>query len=387
MKIAIITLNNPFEKISGGIESVVYNLSKALVNLGHEVWVVCLGNVNKETIEKREGVNVWILPDKGKKGVFSRSLVFIKSGREVIHELEKKGVEVFNGQGGLSAPLMFFKPKKAKIFLTVHTLDDENIANIKDCIRMRKFKELLGEIVKYPLLKIWRIFYLSRADYLIFVSKAVQEEFKRHYQFLKKKYFLVPNGFPNIITIPKLIAKEYSFIYVGRLDKRKCVDLIVKASKILKDRGYDFSVVIIGNGPWHDDIKKLLNDYKLSEHIRLIGFLPNYNDVLVYISKSRFLILPSSYESDPLVIKEALSRGIPCIVSDIPALTEKIKDMENGFVFKRFSHIDLARVMEKTLKLNEKEYQKLSKNAKSSLKGTSWRDIAKKYSKIFIDYR
>ena len=56
MKIAIFILNNPFEKIVGGIESVVYNLSKSFAKLGHEVWVVCLGNVKNETIEKKEGV-------------------------------------------------------------------------------------------------------------------------------------------------------------------------------------------------------------------------------------------------------------------------------------------------------------------------------------------
>ena len=68
MKIAIITLSNPFERISGGIDSVVYNLSQALISLGHEVWIiVCLGNVRNEMIERRKGVNLWILPDRGAK--------------------------------------------------------------------------------------------------------------------------------------------------------------------------------------------------------------------------------------------------------------------------------------------------------------------------------
>jgi len=197
MKIAIFTLNNPFEKLSGGIESVVYNLSKALVSLGHEVWIVCLGNVKNETMAKREGVNLWILPDNGKQGLFTRSLIFAIRGRRTIRELERRGIKVFNGQGGFSSPLAFFKPKNAEVFLTVHTLDDEEIANIRDYIRIRKFKEALIEVVKYLFLKIWRIFYLSRADYLIFVSRIVQEEFKKHYWFLRKRSVIISNGFPN----------------------------------------------------------------------------------------------------------------------------------------------------------------------------------------------
>jgi len=189
MKIAIITLSNPFERISGGIDSVVYNLSQALTSLGHEVWIVCLGNVKNEIIKKRKGVNLWILPDRGAKGLFRKSLIFAKYGKKIIHRLESKSVKVFNGQGGLSSPLAFYKPKRAKVVLTIHTIDEENIASIKDCIRMRKIKELFLEAIKYLVLKIWRIFYLSKADYLIFVSKVVLNEFKRYYWFSKKETF------------------------------------------------------------------------------------------------------------------------------------------------------------------------------------------------------
>jgi len=382
MKIAIITLNNPFEKIAGGIDSVVYNLSKALIGLGHEVWIVCLGNVKNEIVTKREGVNLWILPDNG-KGLFTRSLIFAICGRRAIRELERRGIKVFNGQGGLSSPLAFFKPKNAKVFLTVHTLDGEEIANIKDCVRIRKFKEALVEAAKYPLLKIWRIFYLSRADYWIFVSKVAQKELKKHYWFLRKRCFLIPNGFHSTEINSKMIGKEYDFIYVGRIDKRKCVDLIIKASKILVNKNYDFSLAIVGRGPWKSDIEKLIYKYNLSKYIHLIGFLNQYEDVLMQILKSKFLILPSLYESDPLVIKEALSLSVPCIVSDIPALTAKIKKGYNGFLFKNLNYKHLADVMEKALFLDSKEYSKMSNNSKKSIENRNWIKVAKEYIKIF----
>jgi len=381
MKIAIIVLNNPFEKISGGIESVVYNLSRALARLGHEVWVVCLGSTKNEVIEKREGVNLWILPDKGARGSFMRSLVFISYGRKIVHKLEKEGIEIFNGQGGLSSPLAFYKPKRAKVILTIHTLDGENVANIKDCIRRKKFKDLLLEIIKYFILKLWRIFYLSRADYLIFVSKIAQEEFKEYYWFIKKPYSIVPNGFPKIDINFKPI-KKYDFIYVGRLDKVKCVDLIIKASKILKDKGYNFSIAIVGDGPWKNDIKRLIHKYNLGKHIHLVGYL-NQKDIFTYIISSKFLILPSSYESDPLVVKEALSLGVPCIVSSIPALREKIKNKFNGFLFKNLDYESLADIMERALNLDEKEYEILSRNARESIINRSWDDVAIEYIKVF----
>jgi len=381
MKIAIFTLNNPFEKICGGIESVVYNLSKSFAKLGHETWVICLGNVKEETIKKIEGVNLWILPDKGTRGLFKRSLIFAKYGKKIVPKLESKGIEIFNGQAGYSSPLAFYKPKKEKVILTVHTMDGENIANIKDCIRMRKFKEAMLELIKYPILKLWRTYYLSKSDALIFVSRIAYNEFKKYYWFLKKKSYIIPNGFPRI-EIPENVEKKYDFIYVGRIAKGKCVDLIIKASKILKEKGLNFSVVIVGSGKWEVFIKELIKKYNLGNNIKLVGYLP-YNEVLKYILKSKFLVLSSSYESDPLVVKESLLLGIPVISSNIPALTGKIKDGFNGFLFKNLDYKSLACVMEKALSLDDKEYHKMSKNAKKSIGNRNWIKVAKEYIEVF----
>ncbi|HEC67279.1 MAG TPA: glycosyltransferase family 1 protein [Candidatus Desulfofervidus auxilii] len=382
MKVAIVTLNNPFEKIKGGIESVVYNLSKALANLGSEIWVVCLGNVKNETIEKKEGVNLWILPDKKAKGLFKRSLVFVRYGKRAISKLQNNGIEIFNGQAGHSSPLAFYKPQKAKVVLTIHTMDGENIANIKDCIRLRKIKEAVSEIIKYPILKLWRIYYLLKSDFLIFVSNVGYNESKKYYWFLKKKPYIIPNGFPKIEDFGNLKKeKKYDFIYAGRIDKRKCVDLIIKASKILNIKGLNFSIIIVGNGGWRRDIEKLIEKHNL-DNIKLIGYI-THDKILEHISKSKFLILPSSYESDPLVIKESLSLGVPVISSDISAHTDKIKNEFNGLLFKNLDYKSLVSVMEKALNLNDEEYDKMSKNAKESIKNRSWVDVAGEYIKFF----
>jgi len=382
MKIAIITLNNPFEKISGGIESAVYNLSRALASLGHEVWIVCLGSVEKHIIRREDNVNLWILPCSKRNGIFTKSLAFIKYGRKAIHELENRGVTIFNGQGGLSSPLVFYKPRKAKVIFTIHTLDGENIANIKDCARMKKNMELMLEIIKYLLLKLWRMLYLSRSDYLIFISKFVREEFLKYYWFLRgKKTFLVQNGFPKEYINLETCEKKYDFCYIGRLDKRKCVDLIVNASRILKG-GYQFSIIIIGDGPWRRDIEKIIEKNSLKQYISIAGYI-TYDKISTYILNSKFLILPSSYEIDPLIVKEALALGTPCIVSNIQPLIERIKDGHNGFLFTCYSYLSLSAAMEKALRLDMESYLRISRNAKLLLERITWDDVAKKYIEIF----
>ena len=144
-----------------------------------------------------------------------------------------------------------------------------------------------------------------------------------------------------------------------------------------------FLVVIVGSGRWEKDIKNLIKKYGLGNNIKLVGYLPLHSDVLKYISKSNFLILPSCCESDGLVVREALSLGVPCIVSNIPALKEKIKNGFNGFLFKNLDYRSLANVMEKALNLSDKEYGKMSKNAKESVINRSWDEVAEEYIEVF----
>ena len=379
MQVAFVTLDDPYEKV-GGIELAVHNLSSNFARLGIKVWVICLSRKRHNiTIEKRKDVYYILLPYDSKTAI-GKILTFIKYGNVVINKLEELGINVFIGQGGYSIPLVLSKPKKAKFILVVHTLDDENIANIKDYLRLRRVRYALFEATKYALLKLWRIIYLNRADYLIFVSKVASNEFKRHYKFLKKQSIVIPNGYPEIeITKSNNIEKKYDFAYIGRIDKRKCVDLVVKASYILKLKGYNFTVLIQGQGALYKYIVELIRRLKLERNIILKEFVKDYNETFNYISRTRFLVLPSCYESDPLILKEALSLGVPCIVSNIPALSHIIKDNINGFLFKAGNYYDLARVMERALGLRDSEYNMLATRATESVKNFTWYNIAKRY--------
>jgi glycosyltransferase involved in cell wall biosynthesis len=380
MKIAFILLDNPFERIAGGIESFVFQLSTALAEIGNEVWVVCLGDIKCETIQQQKNVHLWILPSSA-KNLFLKSISFARYSSRIAKRLDNMNFDIFLGQGGLAAPLFFVKPRNGLVFVTVHTLDGQNIANIKDCLRLGNFKDMILEIAKFLTVKIWRTLYLRRADRLIFVSKSVKLEFMRYYPFLRRKAYVIPNGSPESFVIHPFEEREHDFIFVGRLDKCKCVDVFVKAIEELVKKGYTLSVPIIGTGPYKKRITKLVSDSDLNETISILGYLP-HRDLLEYIGKSKFLVMPSVYESDPLVLKEALAMGTPCIVSNIPSLIELIHNGKNGFVYGGDYHF-LSLSMEKAMKLNSNEFNKLVLSAKDSISQTSWRKISRDYLKVF----
>jgi len=382
LRVAIVTLHNPLEKTFGGIESVVYNLSIALAKLGVETWVLCMGNVKKPTITKKRNVNFWILPDNGYKNILTRSFLFLIKGKKVIKEMEKKlKINIFNGQAGFCAPLVFSSLEKAKKIITIHTHDDENIANIIDCLRTKHFKEAFLEILKLPLLKFWRYIYYSRCEALIFASEYTFRTWKIFYPFVYKKNHIIENGCPNFIN-KKNVKKESDFIYVGRIDKRKGVDLLIKAIHLLKKSEKKLPIVyVVGDGKWKNELENLSKKLNL-KNILFFGY-QNYNSTLNLISKSRFLLLPSNYESCPLVIGEAMALGTPPIVSDIPALKKMVSNGKNGFIFEKNNIEDLSKMIKKAMNIKKDRYLIISRNARASVKDKNWMEIAKKYVSVY----
>jgi len=121
-------------------------------------------------------------------------------------------------------------------------------------------------------------------------------------------------------------SKSNVYLFVGRLSEEKGIDLFCRAITELK-KEYDIQGIVVGDGVLLEQLRK---DYPL---ISFEGW-KSTGEVQDYIQKARALVFPSRcYEGAPLTILEAMSAGLPCIVSDCTSATEIISDRKNGFVF------------------------------------------------------
>lgn len=128
---------------------------------------------------------------------------------------------------------------------------------------------------------------------------------------------------------------EY-FLFVGRLSREKGCEVFCRAITDLGLKG-----VVVGEGP---EGNKLREKFKNSS-IRFVGW-KNRTDVFEYMKKARALIFPSLwYETAGLSVLEALSIGLPCLVSSCCAASDFIKKAEDGCVFSDYE--DLKRKLEK----------------------------------------
>ena len=93
-----------------------------------------------------------------------------------------------------------------------------------------------------------------------------------------------------------------------------------------------------------------------------MGFVSG-NEVDNTFKNYHFSVIPSKwYDNMPNSLIESCINGVPVIVSKIGSLDEIIEDNINGFTFESSNSKSLAHKLESLLKIDEKEYNRLSKN-------------------------
>ena len=143
---------------------------------------------------------------------------------------------------------------------------------------------------------------------------------------------------PNFVKLDDFNAANTSgegFVYIGRLDSRKGIDTLVRASAISSQ-----PVTIVGTGPAENDLKKLSD--RVGAKVRFVGFQTG-EKLRGAVSASLALILPSLlYENGPVSIMEAYALGRPAIGARIGGIPEHIREDETGLTFSPGSSEDLA---------------------------------------------
>jgi glycosyltransferase involved in cell wall biosynthesis len=119
------------------------------------------------------------------------------------------------------------------------------------------------------------------------------------------------------------LANDY-ILYVGSMFKRRNVDSLIKAFKIVLNKIPKSQLVLIGRIPSEDNnILNLIQDKSISDHIIQINYVEDCELNLFY-NAAGVLVYPSSYEGFGLPPLEAMRCGIPVIVSRFASLPEVV---------------------------------------------------------------
>ncbi|MDH4157037.1 MAG: glycosyltransferase [candidate division Zixibacteria bacterium] len=177
-------------------------------------------------------------------------------------------------------------------------------------------------------------FVFPRADALATVATPYAEKLNR---YKPNKVYLLPSTFTtseNQIVkepAPKDISRNH-FLFVGRIDRNKNLQLIVRALAILKKTRPDRKVVvdIVGEGDEYADVVKLAGQFGVADQLNHVGYVRN-DDLQPYYTGAFALLLPSFSELLPKVVIESFTAGTPVIASKVGGIPDMLRDGHNGY--------------------------------------------------------
>lgn len=127
------------------------------------------------------------------------------------------------------------------------------------------------------------------------------------------------------------LEKESFMLYIGRLTSRKGVHYLIKAFQNIKKECRELKLVIAGSGDFEPYLRKIALGTK---DIFFTGFINSIMKKKLLYENSLAVVVPSIYETFPMVVLEAMACGKPIIASNVGGIRSMIKHGKNGFLTK-----------------------------------------------------
>ena len=155
---------------------------------------------------------------------------------------------------------------------------------------------------------------------LLFSDKIVSNNKIAYSQLLYRKLFRIKSGdvIGNAVAaVAGEIERDFygamtRILYAGRLTRQKDVPCLLRALVLVN---FNWSLDLCGTGEQFEEIQCLVSDLGLDGKVEMHGYC---DDISQYYDASDLLVSPSLWEGMPNVLVEAMTRGLPCVVSDIP---------------------------------------------------------------------
>ncbi len=131
-----------------------------------------------------------------------------------------------------------------------------------------------------------------------------------------------------------------TMLYVGRVSKEKNLELLANAFKMLCAQHDNVRLLVVGDGPYKDEMRHVLESYPCA----FPGYLDGSALEEVYASSDVF-VFPSTTDTFGNVVLEAQASGVPVIVTDEGGPAENCLDGETGFIVRGGSEEAMLKAM------------------------------------------
>jgi len=170
-------------------------------------------------------------------------------------------------------------------------------------------------------------------------------EFVGHY--FPAQYTVVPNGVdldrfrPGLEPLPQFSDGKVNLLFVGRLEKRKGLGILLRAYIALKQRLPELRLIVVGDGRMREGYEEYIERNRIPDVV-MAGYV-NPEELPRYHASAHIFCAPNTgKESFGIVLLEAMASGLPVVATDIPGFVQVVAPGRQGMLVRRDDPISLA---------------------------------------------
>jgi glycosyltransferase involved in cell wall biosynthesis len=182
---------------------------------------------------------------------------------------------------------------------------------------------------------------------LVLVSESQLTGLKTLFNWIEEKIQVIPNMIRENMFLPPDVTRStdpFIFIWAGRLEWVKGVDILLKAVRELKTKTeHRFSVRLAGRGSLSGDLMEMTREFEIEDVVHFLGRLSR-TALQEEMQSANCFILPTRYEAFGVVLIEAMASGLPVIATRSGG-PENIVTEESGLLIDTEDSCQLADAM------------------------------------------
>lgn len=212
------------------------------------------------------------------------------------------------------------------------------------------------------------------AEHIITISEFSRNEIAEQLSIPKDKISVAYCGVDTKFYCPaddasdRKIVKKYTddeyILYVGTLEPRKNIPVLLEAFRILSSKNPSLKLILAGKLGWHSEgVSQAIEKSPVKDRIVLTGYISDTEKRALYRNAEAF-VFPSLYEGFGMPPIEAMACGTGCVCADTSSLPEVTKG--NALLFPYDDYEEAASLIQKTIDMkkdNSLECEKLIKTA------------------------
>lgn len=226
-------------------------------------------------------------------------------------------------------------------------------------IQDSEFKHFYYKTGSFTRSLIDKMFHIAKN--LIVLDKQSESFFTEELKMDKDKIVILENAIPDPKIENKTLSKDHlKFLFLGRLETEKGIDLLMTAFSRLNDKNWKLTVA--GRGDVHR-YKKVAKELNMEEKIEFTGKV-RHKKVQELLNSVDVLVFPYRFENFPITVIEGMAYKLAVVSSSVSMIPEFITDGENGLLFPPGDVEELTKALKKVIeqplivrKLGEAGYQ------------------------------